>query len=197
MITRLVWTIWTPMSAVPKKAVKGNHSLTHSLPISLQQTPHSWPVSLKSDLRSATVIALLYHENLDRIIMAVDCTFLALAISRGTAHAEHPDRFSENTSQVRHFCHDHQFIFKPILLLDWCILYFAISFVYEGYIPANFISFHEVIKRIQKGFTFCLTSCQGIAYLEQKVKFSIHANPDYVFEVIWYTCLLFVNWFKR
>ena len=29
MITRLVWTTWTPMSAVPKKAVKLNHSLTH------------------------------------------------------------------------------------------------------------------------------------------------------------------------
>ena len=35
MITRLVWTIWTPMSAVPKKAVKLNQwsvgTLTHSL----------------------------------------------------------------------------------------------------------------------------------------------------------------------
>ena len=32
-ITRLVWTIWTPMSAVPKKAVKLTltHSLTHRL----------------------------------------------------------------------------------------------------------------------------------------------------------------------
>ena len=27
---RLVWTTWTPMSAVPQKAVKLNHSLTHS-----------------------------------------------------------------------------------------------------------------------------------------------------------------------
>ena len=29
MITRLVWTIWTSISAVPKKAVELNHSLTH------------------------------------------------------------------------------------------------------------------------------------------------------------------------
>ena len=29
MVTRLVWTTWTPMSTVPKKAVKLNHSLTH------------------------------------------------------------------------------------------------------------------------------------------------------------------------
>ena len=28
MITQLVWTTWTPMSAVPNKAVKLNHSLT-------------------------------------------------------------------------------------------------------------------------------------------------------------------------
>ena len=31
MITRLMWTIWTVLSAVPRKAVKFNHSLTHSL----------------------------------------------------------------------------------------------------------------------------------------------------------------------
>ena len=30
MITRLVWTTWTPISAVPQKAVKLN-SLTHAL----------------------------------------------------------------------------------------------------------------------------------------------------------------------
>ena len=29
MITRLMWTIWTSLSAVPKKSVKFNHSLTH------------------------------------------------------------------------------------------------------------------------------------------------------------------------
>ena len=29
MITRLIWTIWTSMSDVPRKAVKFNHSLTH------------------------------------------------------------------------------------------------------------------------------------------------------------------------
>ena len=28
MITRLIWTIWTSLSAVPRKAVKFNHSLT-------------------------------------------------------------------------------------------------------------------------------------------------------------------------
>ena len=31
MITRLLWTTWTLLSAVPKKAVKLNHSLTHTL----------------------------------------------------------------------------------------------------------------------------------------------------------------------
>ena len=29
MITRLIWTIWTSLSSVPRKAVKFNHSLTH------------------------------------------------------------------------------------------------------------------------------------------------------------------------
>ena len=28
-ITRLIWTIWTSLSAVPRKAVKFNHSITH------------------------------------------------------------------------------------------------------------------------------------------------------------------------
>ena len=28
MITQLIWTIWTSLSAVPRKAVKFNHSLT-------------------------------------------------------------------------------------------------------------------------------------------------------------------------
>ena len=31
MITRLIWTIWTSLSAVPRKAVKFNHSVTHSI----------------------------------------------------------------------------------------------------------------------------------------------------------------------
>ena len=31
MITRTVWIIWTPMSAVPKKVIKFNHSLTHPM----------------------------------------------------------------------------------------------------------------------------------------------------------------------
>ena len=31
MITQLIWTIWTSLSAVPRKAVKFNHSLTHLL----------------------------------------------------------------------------------------------------------------------------------------------------------------------
>ena len=30
MITRLIWTIWTSLSAVPRMAVKFNYSLTHS-----------------------------------------------------------------------------------------------------------------------------------------------------------------------
>ena len=30
MITRLTWNIWTLLSAVHRKAVKFNHSLTHS-----------------------------------------------------------------------------------------------------------------------------------------------------------------------
>ena len=29
MITQLIWTIWTSLSTVPRKAVKSNHSLTH------------------------------------------------------------------------------------------------------------------------------------------------------------------------
>ena len=29
MITRLIWTIWTSLSAVPRKAVKFDHSLPH------------------------------------------------------------------------------------------------------------------------------------------------------------------------
>ena len=39
MVTRLIWTIWTSMSAIPRKAVKFNHSLTHSL-------DQWWPSSL-------------------------------------------------------------------------------------------------------------------------------------------------------
>ena len=31
MITWLIWAIWTSLSAVPRKAVEFNHSLTHSL----------------------------------------------------------------------------------------------------------------------------------------------------------------------
>ena len=36
MITRLIWTIWTPMSSVPKKADKLNLSLSLSIVISPQ-----------------------------------------------------------------------------------------------------------------------------------------------------------------
>ena len=39
IITRPIWTTWTPMSAVPEKAVKLNRSLT----------PGDWELDVKSE----------------------------------------------------------------------------------------------------------------------------------------------------
>ena len=53
MITRLVWTIWTPMSAVPKKAVELNHSL-----------PREWLSIRMNNGRMRGEISTQYSEKL-------------------------------------------------------------------------------------------------------------------------------------
>ena len=57
MITRLVWTIWTPKSDVPKKAIKLNYSLTH-----LVEVKAWWHQAIAST--NVDILPLIYLGNI-------------------------------------------------------------------------------------------------------------------------------------
>ena len=71
MITRLIWTIWTSLSAVPRKAVKFNHSLTPKLTLNSNLAKSCCPIVCWVQLLDYLEILLrawpYYHHDLCKI----------------------------------------------------------------------------------------------------------------------------------